>query len=243
MTGIVNSFVQSGADMADRGIDGASIVVAGASGGIGRQIATQLAEHGARLTLVGRDLSALEGIGLDATLLSADLRDAEAGTSIVEAALAAHDRLDGVVNAAGIVAFGSLADTEDAAIEELFLTNVLGPLWLMRAALSALTESRGFIANVSAVVAEQPVAGMAAYSASKAALTAADRALSRELRAAGITVIDARPPHTETGLVDRAIAGTAPELREGLQPEAVAGRIIAAIRSGEREVPAEAFGG
>ena len=83
---------------------------------------------------------------------------------------------------------------------------------------------------------------MAAYAASKAALTAADRALTRELRAAGITVTDARPPHTETGLADRPIAGTAPRLREGLQPEVVAARIIAAIRAGEREIPAEAFG-
>ncbi len=228
--------------MADRVLDGASIVVVGASGGIGRRIATQLAEQGARLTLVGRDMSALRSLGIDATLLSADLRDAEAGRSIVEAALGADDRIDGVVNAAGVVAFGSLADTDDAVIEDLFLTNVLGPLWLMRAALPALTESRGFIANISAVVAEQPLAGMAAYAASKAALTAADRALSRELRAAGVTVIDARPPHTETGLADRPIAGTAPKLREGLQPDAVAERIIAAIRAGEREVPAEAFG-
>lgn len=228
--------------MADRVLDGASIVVVGASGGIGRRIATQLAEQGAQLTLVGRDMSALRSLGIEATLLSADLRDAEAGRSIVEAALGADDRIDGVVNAAGIVAFGSLADTDDAVIEELFLTNVLGPLWLMRAALPALTESRGFFANISAVVAEQPLAGMAAYAASKAALTAADRALSRELRAAGVTVIDARPPHTETGLADRPIAGTAPKLREGLQPDAVAERIIAAIRAGEREVPAEAFG-
>lgn len=228
--------------MADRVLDGASIVVVGASGGIGRRIATQLAEQGARLTLVGRDMSALRSLGIEATLLSADLRDAEAGRSIVEAALGADDRIDGVVNAAGVVAFGSLADTDDAVIEDLFLTNVLGPLWLMRAALPALTESRGFIANISAVVAEQPLAGMAAYAASKAALTAADRALSRELRAAGVTVIDARPPHTETGLADRPIAGTAPKLREGLQPDAVAERIIAAIRAGEREVPAEAFG-
>ena len=227
--------------MADRILDGASIVVVGASGGIGRQIAAQLAERGARLTLVGRDLSALKSLAIDATLLSADLRDAAAGRAIVDAALAANDRLDGVVNAAGIVAFGSLADTDDAVIEELFLTNVLGPLWLIRAALPALTESRGFIANVSAVVAEQPLAGMAAYAASKAALTAADRALTRELRAAGIAVTDARPPHTETGLADRPIAGTAPRLRQGLQPDVVARRIVAAICAGEREVPAEAF--
>jgi short-subunit dehydrogenase len=228
--------------MADRSLDGASVVVVGASGGLGRHIARQLADCGALLTLAARDRTALESLGFDAPVVTADIRDAEAGAAIVDAALAARGRIDGLVNAAGVVAFGSLADTGDDVIEELFLTNVLGPLWLMRAAIPALTESRGFIANISAVVAEQPLAGMAAYAASKAALTAADRALTRELRAAGITVTDARPPHTETGLADRPIAGTAPKLREGLQPEAVASRIVAAIRAGEREIPAEAFG-
>lgn len=216
-------------------------MVTGASGGIGRHIAKQLAESGARLTLAARDRNALESLGIDATVVSADLRDAEAGRTIVAAALAANKTLDGLVNAAGVVAFGSLVDTADEVIEDLFLTNVLGPLWLMRAAIPALTESRGFIANISAVVAEQPLAGMAAYAASKAALTAADRALTRELRAAGITVTDARPPHTETGLADRPISGIAPRLREGLRPEDVARRIVTAIIVGEREIPADAF--
>ena len=148
--------------MAERSLDGASVVVTGASGGLGRHIARQLADAGARLTLAARDRSALEALGIDATLVSADLRDAEAGRSIVDAALTANNRLDGLVNAAGVVAFGPLVDTADEVIEDLFLTNVLGPLWMMRAAIPALTESRGFIANISAVVAEQPLAGMAA---------------------------------------------------------------------------------
>lgn len=227
--------------MAERNLDGASVIVMGASGGIGRRIATQLSERGASLTLAARELAKLKAVGIDATLVAADLRDAEAGKAVVAAALAAYGRLDGLVNAAGVVAFGPLADTDDEVIEDLFLTNVLGPLWLMRAALPALTESRGFIANISGVVAEQPLAGMAAYAASKAALTAADRALARELRAAGITVTDARPPHTETGLADRPLTGVAPKLREGLQPDAVARRIVAAIIAGEREIPGDAF--
>jgi short-subunit dehydrogenase len=226
----------------ERTFEGASIVVAGATGGIGRHLAHHLAERGAHLTLTGRDPAALAALGIDATLVPADLRDSRAGSTIVDAAIARYGRLDGLVNAAGIVAFGSLAETDDIVIEELFLTNVLAPLWLIRAALPALTESRGFIANISAVVAEQPPAGMAAYAASKAALTAADRALARELRVAGIGVTDARPPHTETGLADRPIAGTAPRLRPGLDPDAVARRIIAGIAAGEREIPADAFG-
>ena len=227
--------------MPDRQLEGASVVVVGASGGLGRHIAGLLAAAGARLTVAARNPQGLESLGFEATPVVADLRDAEAGEAIVNAALSAHGRIDGLVNAAGVVAFGLLADTDDEVIEDLFLTNVLGPLWLIRAALPALTESRGFIANISAVVAEQPLPGMAAYAASKAALSAADQALSRELRRVGITVTDARPPHTETGLAQHPIAGTAPRLPEGLQPEVVARRIVEAIRAGEREVPAKAF--
>ena len=171
-----------------------------------------------------------------------DLGDATLGERVVGAALAAHGRLDGVVNAAGVVAFGALADTDDAVVEELFLTNVVGPLFLVRRVLPALMESRGFLVNLSAVVAEQPMAGMAAYSASKAALTAADRALTRELRRSGVDVVDVRPPHTETGLVGRALAGEAPRLAEGLDPQAVADAVLDAVEAGRGELSASDFG-
>ena len=110
----------------------------------------------------------------------------------------------------------------------------------MRAALPEI-ERGGFLANVSAVVAERPMAGMGLYSATKAALTALDHALSRELRSRRIDVIDLRPPHIETGLVDRPIAGVPPRLPQGLSPEAVADRIVDAIQNGEKDVPADGF--
>jgi cyclic-di-GMP-binding biofilm dispersal mediator protein len=101
----------------------------------------------------------------------------------------------------------------------------------------------GFFVNLSGVVATQPVGGMAAYSASKAAAWAAMSAASREFRRRRIDVIDARPPHTETGLAGRAIAGIAPKMPQGLDPETVARRIVDAAAAGERDLPAEAFAG
>jgi short-subunit dehydrogenase len=82
---------------------------------------------------------------------------------------------------------------------------------------------------------------MAAYSASKAALHAATVAIGREVRRRGISLIDARPPHTETGLANRPIAGTAPKFPPGLTPEFVAQRIVHALAEDERDVPASAF--
>ncbi len=191
--------------------------------------------------LAGRDRARLRDVVEGAELVVGDLGDATLGERVVEAATRAHGRLDGVVNAAGVVAFGPLAETEDAVVEELFLTNVVGPLFLARRVLPALQESRGFLVNLSAVVAEQPMAGMAAYSASKAALTAADRALARELRRAGVDVVDVRPPHTETGLATRPLAGRAPRLPRGLEPSDVAEAVLDAVESGRGELASDAF--
>ena len=149
--------------------------------------------------------------------------------------------LDGVVYAAGVVAFGAIGDLDDDDVDELLLLNYLAPARITRAALPKLGKG-GFVLNVSAVVAEQPTVKMAAYSAAKAALTAFDQVALLEARPKGIRVIDARPPHTETGLAGRPIAGTAPKLPRGLEPDAVARRIVDAIAGDETDLPTAAFG-
>ncbi|UFN46728.1 SDR family oxidoreductase [Nocardioides okcheonensis] len=172
----------------------------------------------------------------------ADLGDAGAGDAVVAAAREHLGGLDGLVNAAGVVAFGSLVDTPDEVVEELFLTNVVGPIFLLRRVLPLLEESQGFVLQLSAVVAERPMPGMAAYSASKAALSAVDAALRTELRRSRVSVVDVRPPHTETGLAGRPLAGTAPRLPQGLDPADVARRVVDALAAGETEVAAGDFG-
>ena len=229
--------------MPPRSLDSAVIAVVGASGGLGAPISRLLHARGARVVLAGRDPDRLSAVGLPVDTVSVvlDLRDRSAGDALVDAVRDRHGRLDGLVDAAGVVAFGSLIDTDDRVLEELFVTNVLGPLWLLKRAVPMLAESKGFVLHVSAVVAEQPMAGMAAYSASKAALTGADAALTRELRRSGIQVVDARPPHTETGLAGRPLSGIAPRLATGLDPDWVAARLVAAVEAGETVVPSDAF--
>lgn len=223
-----------------------SVLVVGATGGLGAPLSRRLADEGALLTLMGRDANRLRGLGLDAATTTGDLRDAGAADNAVASAVAAHGRLDGVVIAAGAVAFGPVGDLPDQVLVDLFLVNALAPVRVLRAALPHLTTSAQqggtpFVATISAVVAEHPTAGMAAYSASKAALTAYDVAAARELRRVGIRVLDARPPHTETGLADRPLAGTAPRLPQGLEPDAVAARIVQAILDDETDLPSDAF--
>ena len=63
----------------------------------------------------------------------------------------------------------------------------------------------------------------------------------RELRRMRVSVLDARPPHTETGLADRPLAGTSPRLPQGLSPETVARRIVRAIEEGQPDLAAADF--
>jgi len=214
-----------------RTMKGAVVAVVG-TGGLGRALTASLAARGASVIVAGRSGT------VDVPL---DLTDAEAGAALVEHALIRHGRLDGVVIAAGVVAFGDLADTDDAVIEELMLVNAVGPLWLAKRVLPALRESRGFLANLSGVVASSPVPGMAAYSASKAAAAAGFQALGRELRRAGVLVCDAQPPHTETPLATRPIAGTGPRFAPGLDPRVVADRVVTGIETGQAVIAAADF--
>lgn len=225
---------------------GASILVAGATGGLGAPIARQLAAAGALLTITGRDADRLAALGLDAVAVPADLRKAGAAAAVVQRALDAHGRLDGVVFAAGAVAFAPATETPDQVLVDLFTLNTLAPIRLLRAALPHLQASAAegrqpFVVHISAVVAETPMPGMAAYSATKAALAGFDQAAARELRRSKIRLVDARPPHTETGLADRPMFGTAPRLPTGLDPDAVAARIVAGIAAGETDLPSVAF--
>lgn len=223
-----------------------SVIVVGATGGLGRPIARALAAAGARLTLVGRDEGRLRDTGIHGHYVAMDVRLAASPTRIVDEAVGAYGGIDGIVYAAGAVAFGAVDELPDEVMIDLFTLNTLAPIRLLRAALPALRASGAaghepFVAHISAVVAEQPQAGMAAYSAAKAALAAYDAAAMRELRRGGIRLVDMRPPHTETGLADRPLAGVAPKLPQGLAPQAVADRIVAAIVDGDKDLPSSAF--
>jgi len=218
-----------------RTLTGSHVVVVGATGVLGARIAAHFAEAGARVSAVVRNHERLDGASVSQYAL-ADVTDHAA----LKMAFASVAPFDGVVNATGVVAFGSVADLDDVTLAQLFAVNAIAPIVMLRESSPHITDG-GFFVNLSGVVATQPVAGMAAYSASKAAAWAAMTAAARELRRRRIDVIDARPPHTETGLATRPLAGTAPKMPEGLMPDVVAARIVTAVVAGERDLPTEAF--
>jgi cyclic-di-GMP-binding biofilm dispersal mediator protein len=225
----------------NRDLDGTSALVVGASGGLGRAIAEELARRGATLTMVGRNRERLEAVDAPGLQLIADLRTPDACTDVVAQALRHGGRLDVVVNAVGVVAFGSLDELGLDAMEELFLTNTFIPIMLTKAAAAAMGPG-GVIVHISGVIAEQNLPGMAAYGASKAAVRSFDEAVQRELRRRRIRLIDARPPHTETELSRHPIEGTAPTMPAGLRPTAVARVIVDSVASSTTtDLPSSAF--
>lgn len=228
-------------------LSGARVLVLGATGGLGAPICRQLAELGAQLWLSGRDAGRLatlaEGLG-EASVLGttpADLSQPGEAERVVATATDAAGPLGGVVFAAGVVAFGDVVDLDDDTLDDLLLINLIAPIRVLRAAAPRLAPG-GFVVQISAVVAERPMAGMAAYSASKAGLAAFGAAAATELRRRKIRVIDVRPPHTETGLAEHPIAGAAPKLPTGLDADEVAARIVRAVVDDERVLAADAFG-
>lgn len=216
-------------------LDGARILVFGASGGLGSLLVDQLAQAGARLTVSGRSLESSEH-----HTVNADLTLPDSPRSVIAEAVEHHGGLDGIVIAAGVVAFGPVTEVDDDTVDELLLLNYLAPLRVLREALKTLGQG-GFVLNISAVVADKPMPNMGAYSASKAASSALLKSVRTEARKSKIRIVDVRPPHTETGLATRPIAGEAPKLPQGLTPESVAARIVTAITDDETDVGADQF--
>ena len=224
---------------------GKHILVTGASGGLGSLVVRELLAQGAVVSLAGRSEQALNAVAPDSPRYTVDLAVPGASKALLDA-VAAGTPLDGVIALHGAVAFGTVAELPAAVSRTLTAVNLDSVIELIGAAVPLLEDSSAagrepFIMTVSGVIADMPTTGMAAYGASKAGLKAFGQAASRELRRAGIRLLDARPGHTNTQLSAHPIAGTTPAMPAGLDPLAVAQRLVAAIVNNEKDVPADAF--
>ncbi len=215
-------------------------LIAGGTGGLGSALATELRSRGCIVVTVSRTQLTQSTQSPDPNHIAADLRSPDSATAVIDQVIAKHGALNIVINAMGVVAFGEISATSIDTVEEVFLTNTFGHIFLMQAALRKISQG-SVLVGISGIIAEQNLPGMSVYGASKAAVRSFDEALAREARKVGVRIIDARPPHTETGLASRAVAGTAPKFPRGLEPVAVAQRIITAIANGETDLPSTSF--
>lgn len=216
---------------------GAKTLVCGATGDLGRQIAASLHAEGANVAVAGRNESTLAEVATDlgdAPSVVLDVVDQASSRKAVDDAVEALGGLDLLVVAVGSAGFGAAIDTEPAVAEELFAVNTLGPMEVIRAACRHL-QGGGTVAAISAILADVPTAQMAEYSASKSAFSAWLRVLRQEQRRKP-NVLDIRPPHLDTDLVTRALAGEPPRLPEPRPASELVETVVRAIREDAKEV-------
>lgn len=225
-------------------LNGARILLTGATGGFGQALARQLAGAGARILLAGLDsaadiarLETLAGeLGSGHEAVAANLATAEG----IAATAGAAQRFGAnvLINNAGIGGFGLYDEQDWATIDAVLATNLAAPMRLTHALLLHLkAQPQAAIVNVGSMFGSLPFAGFVAYSTAKAALRAFSQGLRRELADTRIAVIHLAPRAIATPLNTPAVDALNRELKNACDPPEVAARhAVAALRDGTGEV-------
>ena len=193
-----------------------NVIVTGGSRGIGLGIARKLAGDGDRVIVLARrgtaELAeaarAAEAAGGAILFRACDLGDIAGLPGAVKALRAEVGTLHALVNNAGIGTSGVLGTMPDAKIEELVRLNVLAPIILTKYVVRAMMAGGGSrVVNIGSIVGRTGYSGLAAYSASKAAMEGFTRSLARELGPLGITVNAVAPGFVETEMTSELNPG------------------------------------
>ena len=217
---------------------GTTILITGASGGIGGAIARELARRGASLILVNRDSEKLDAfagelraMGGKVLPLVGDLAVPGEPASLVDRAIALTGSIDILINCAGVQNFGFFARESAADTAALFHVNTIAPIALANAVLPhMLHNGKGQIVNVGSIFGSIGFPCFASYSASKFALRGFSEALRRELTGSGVGVIYVAPRFTRTAFNRSVVTRMATALKMNQdEPESVAASVIASI--------------
>ena len=229
-------------------IDNSHILLTGATGGIGKAVAIQLAHAGAKLTLVGRSLDALESLqaSLDNRdhhkLLIADITAPLGISAINEYAkrcIVERRRINAVINNAGCNDFSLLSCKSSQQIEKEINLNLLAPINLCQTMVNALSQP-GVILNIGSTFGSIGYPGYTTYCAAKAGLHRFSESLDRELTGSGIRVLYLAPRATDTALNSLAVTQMNQKLGNAMDtPECVARHVQTML---EKETTAKWIG-
>jgi 3-oxoacyl-[acyl-carrier protein] reductase len=235
---------------------GKVVTVTGAASGIGLEIARRFAEEGARVVLsdVARDrlekaVQEIARIQEGSSGVPADVTRPADLVALVEAARAAHGRLDVHVNNAGIAVPGEFDAITDEEMERHILVNLLGVMHGTRAAarLMRAQAGGGHIVNIASLAGISPVPGAAAYAASKWGVRGYTLTCAFELRDTPVRLSTVCPDAVETPLLDPIEqTGAAPIILSGgspLSPRRVADAVLDIVERPRREVCLPAWRG
>ena len=233
----------TGTDSADDRFDGHVVLVTGSSSGIGAATARQFAAAGATV-VVNSSTSvdagqALAGELPDATYIQADVSDTADCTRMIGEVVAAHGRLDVLINNAGTTSVIAHADLDAATPDvwrRIFDVNVIGTWQLTVAAVPHLRASgRGHVVNVSSLAGTRPVGSSIPYACSKAAVSHMTRLLANTLgpdiqvNAVAPGLVDT--PWTEDWTVVREFVRAQAPMQRAASPDDVAEMILGLVRS------------
>ena len=200
-------------------LKGCTALITGASAGIGREFARQLAGRAGALVLVARRRERLEELRNELTLRDpnlnvhireTDLADEKAVTDLCDWLEREKVAIDLLINNAGLGDRGAFATSEPARVKEMLAVNVMALTALTRSLLPGmLARKRGAILNVSSSASFLPIPGLAIYAATKAYVTSFSEAIRAELRGTGvmITSLCPGPVHTEFSEVAQRASG------------------------------------
>ena len=221
---------------------GRTVIVTGASSGIGRQTVREFAGRRAHVVLASRNRDKLEGLATELAdypgrrlVVPTDVTDRLSVEALIRRTVEEFDSLDVLVNNAGVGLFAPVADGSMDNMHHLFDVNFWGAVNCIQAAVPYMRDqSRGHIVNVASVAGKVATPYMGIYSATKFALTAVSNALRSELAGTGIHVSTVYPGLTETSfqesmLREVELPDPPPYLRT-TAPAAVARRIAQAVR-------------
>ncbi len=210
------------------------VVVTGGASGMGAASARRFASHGARVVIVDRNAAGAAGVAdeLGGISRSGDVGDPAFCNDVIGDAVDRFGRLDGLVNAAGVIVRAAGVDTTDEQWHHIMNVNVSGTFFMCRAAIRVMRPARrGAIVNFGSIWGDLGSAGVAAYCASKGAVHNLTRALAMDHATDGIRVNAVCPGEVRTPMLQS-------ERSEPVTDELLA-RIAATVPMGRLAEPAE----